>query len=985
MSAMVSSHLKQRLHLLGAPRLDGAGERTEIRPSRPALLLLHLAWQGDWITRDSLAHLFSPHGDGGTSRSHLRLLLNRARKFDWAGNIEVERNRLRFAVDTDLTEARPHLAQFTAPPVFLQGWSAEADLGKWLDDQRNEWAAHWRHEVLAAALVHQEMDHHDTALELLNRLLADDPLAEDALQAFLLSSSQTPARQDALERYEEFERDLRDQLGLEPLAQTKRLVETLKAGTGSLTPARFRADSAVRADTEVPLVGRIDALAASRATPAGSFLLIEGEPGIGKTRLVREVLSGQDALWLQGRQGLQDGPWLPLTSAIRDLGRDRLLQLVTRGPLQEFRAELGSLLPELAQHRAAGASHSNPYRVMEAVSSALRILLKDAPTIVVDDAQWLDVETIRLLHFLHELQEFRLFGTVRSGPVPDAWRAAQRVLLDSRRARSLKLAALGRSEISELLHVATGSAPPEAIAEQLAPATGGNPLMLLQAIADWRDRGWLGTAQTADWQQLPDHALTPQAGLRGLLLARVGSLTEDTRRVLDAAAVLDHDLEGHVLAGMTAFSESAVVRILGNLEDLGLLRSRAFAHGYIREVVLGELPESVRLHLHARAAMLLENQGADELVIADHLHAAGNISRAVEIWLKVGSTRYAVQPGFESEAEGLYRRIHATDIRTPAWYQASAYLGGRLLIRNSRGKARELLEMVLTDSTDPYARTFALVQTAFLHYLDGRLAEAETAAERASRLIVNLEAPELHSDLQLLNCMLLVARQQYAESLSVSGAMVAELRQGPPSFALGSWLARMAADLCMLGRFEEALPVHHDQLEIARLTRHVRQQVAAINDTMATLDDLGRIEEGLELGLEGLELGEFDVTWPLLLHVALARRARGDSAGASADVTRLLDGDPSVTTRAYGLALLAELSAAADDQASVSTAVSGGLELAAATDLLEPRVVAATAAARFGTGDNGSEGLRILAGLKLADVPANLRPSAEAALARLQR
>lgn len=959
-----------RLHFLGVPFAELQGGRVEIRPARPALLLLYLAWHGDWLSRESLAWLFRPADDEERARTNLRLLLSRARKYPWAAGIEVERNRLRFRPATDL--AGP-VTRGSTPPQFLAGWSAEAELGDWLEVQRADFRERWRDQSMSAAQQLEETGRHAEALDILGQLLDDDPLAEDALQAYLRSSAHTTARQQGRQRYLEFSRQLRSELGLEPLEETRLLAEALN----NVELPRPRSARSVRSGTfDVPLVGRAEALRRAAATGPGRALITVGEAGVGKSRLIQEALAEEEQLWLQGRSGLAAVPWLPVTAALRAAGAEQLHALVALPELSVYRAELSSLLPELARP-SRSASHSEPHRVLEAAAALLRRLQPGLAAVVFDDAQWLDPETIRLLHFLHGQGDLRLFITVRSGSRGAAWESAERQLLDGREAQRLQLGPLSEAETGELLSLAAGRAAPADLLSTVSAATGGNPLMLLQSVADWRERGWLGADAVADWAQLPPEAFRPQEGLAGLLLARINSLDGESRRVLDAAAVLGSDLDARVLRGMAALSERATVRLLGSLEDQGLLRGRAFAHGYIREVVLDELPTSSTRHLHARAARALKDSGADELLVAGHLEAAGDLEGAAELWFSSANSRFAAQPGFEAEAGTLYQRVLDSGVRTDSYYRAAAYRSGQLLSANEREQAEALIRAVLDESTDPVARTFALLQQVVVHYLDGRLADAEETASQAYRLVQEVESDALHSDVQLMRSMLLSLRQQYGESLEISSSMVEQLRLKPPSFALGSWLARLAGDLSMLGRFEEALAVHHEQLAVARQTRHRRQQAAAVNDILATLDDLGRVGEGLELALEGLALGTFDVSWPLLLHLALARRARGDTEGARADLQKLLSGTPSVTTRAYGLALLAELSEDADE---AEAAVAAGLALTSSTELLEARVITAVAAARFGSQQQRTAALDILRALDLDSLPAHLTPRVQDAL-----
>src|SRR5690625_4928393 len=93
-----------RLLVLGVPRAETEGQQLEIRPSRPALLLLFLALEGDWVSRERLAWLFRPDATEEQARANLRLLLSRAKRLSWASALEVERKRVTFPVRHDLAD-----------------------------------------------------------------------------------------------------------------------------------------------------------------------------------------------------------------------------------------------------------------------------------------------------------------------------------------------------------------------------------------------------------------------------------------------------------------------------------------------------------------------------------------------------------------------------------------------------------------------------------------------------------------------------------------------------------------------------------------------------------------------------------------------------------------------------------------------------------------------------------------------------------------
>ncbi|NJK46321.1 MAG: hypothetical protein HC933_20600 [Pleurocapsa sp. SU_196_0] len=100
------------LRLLGMPAVQtNSSQPPQIIPNtKPALLMLYLAYTGEWIHRASLASMFQSFGSDSSVRRYLRVLLNRARAFPWAQTLEIESERLRLSVITDVQRFRAAIA-----------------------------------------------------------------------------------------------------------------------------------------------------------------------------------------------------------------------------------------------------------------------------------------------------------------------------------------------------------------------------------------------------------------------------------------------------------------------------------------------------------------------------------------------------------------------------------------------------------------------------------------------------------------------------------------------------------------------------------------------------------------------------------------------------------------------------------------------------------------------------------------------------------
>lgn len=929
-----------RLLVLGVPRAETEGQQLEIRPSRPALLLLFLALEGDWVSRERLAWLFRPDATEEQARANLRLLLNRAKRLSWASALEVERKRVRFPVRHDLADDP------FADGILLEGWEPDGPLHEWLEAEREKQAARFRRRLLDRVRELQEADRHAEALPLLRDFLLREPLAEDALQAFLRSSIPAAARTEALQLWEAFRARLKDELGLDPLPETLALAGLLT--TPAAASGSQELPAAAAAGAELPFTGRGPELRRAEQLRPGTLLVVDGESGSGKTRFLRHLLRDRPQLWLRGREGLGEIAWLPVLQALRGIPE---LALRVRSLPEAWQQELRVLLPELPGGPAAAPAGGG--RALEAVAALLGSLAgaEGELTVVFDDARWLDPHSRQLLFFLAAGSRVHVCAAGFSG---DEHAGGQPLL-------HVVLPPLSRPEISALAEAVNGSPPDRARLGQLQRQSGGNPLFLRELLVN------------------PDGTTAP--GKPGQAVRRrLSGLSRGETAILRGVAIMDGQATVPLLARLSGLGEAAAAGIAGRLEKTGLLQSGEFVHGLIRSAVLEDMPHTVRQHLHRQAARLLKEVAADPLLVAEHLAGAGQTEEAAELWFSEASQRFSRQPGFEREAEQLYRRIIAAGVKGPAAARARAYLAGRLRVQNDVAGAWELIRTVLRESGDDLARSFSLSQAAVLHYLDGDLGEAERCCRQALAQAAGLTYRELHDDLQMLYSILLHARQRYAEALAVSSRMVERHRLRPPGFPLANWLNRKAADLCALGRYGEALALYREQLEVARHMRQPRQQVLAANDILATLDDLGRVGEGLELGLEARALGDFDVTWPLLYHLALARRARGDEAGARRDLSELLAGTPSVNTRSWALALEAELAATDGDAAAATAAVAEALTLTEGTELGEARAAVALAAARYGAATQREEGLRRLRALVPEELPARLRQETEAIL-----
>ena len=293
-----------KFRLLGSPAIRlGRGE-IALRPERRFQLLAYLGTRSGWISRDELACLFWPERDNPTARRNLRWLLHSMRELGTIEELEIERDRVRLHVPTDLAEFERAVAEKHWSDAielyrgeFLAGVEG-TDTGpysQWLHGVRPRVADDFRSAVL------KWIDANPTAyaehLALTRRLHDRDPFDEHAtviaLRA-LLATGQTDVAQS---RYRDFAQRLLTEMGLEPGRELRALARSFTADFAAdrrpqVAPAASGPSEGAFVGRERELATLIDLLDA----PSRRLITISGPGGIGKSRLATELAAHRGAL-----------------------------------------------------------------------------------------------------------------------------------------------------------------------------------------------------------------------------------------------------------------------------------------------------------------------------------------------------------------------------------------------------------------------------------------------------------------------------------------------------------------------------------------------------------------------------------------------------------------------------------------------------------------------------------------------------------------
>jgi DNA-binding SARP family transcriptional activator/tetratricopeptide (TPR) repeat protein len=770
LEAVVSPRVDFRI--LGPVEVVSGGHRVAIEGRRTRVLLaMLLVWRNQTVSLDALIDGLWPQGPPSSAKSTLHAYISRLRSAlatagPLAGNERINRKppgyelrTLDGEVDADRFERMLAVAEAAMRERrFASASSTLRDalmlvrgpvLGECRDDPFVQ-AEVPRLEAMRVRAVERRVDadlalgYHAVLVGELEGLVATHPLHERFREQLMLALYRAGRQTEALSAYQDAYRVLAGELGVLPGPGLR----SMEAGILHQDPAIDYASPEPETDpvarSRLPFVGRqrarkvLDTAWRRARNGERQLVVVEGDSGIGKTRLTAEtaaVAESEGGKILLGRAvGHSLVPFFPFVEALRShaarLGPGQLRSIA--GPGAPYLAYLLRGLPTFERHGRPGEAEASSHRYLmfEAVVALLSAIAAPAGAVLIlDDLHQADPSTMQLLEHVARHQSparLLIIGTVTIPP------PAAGILLDlaaAGLADQVILDGLSGDEVSELLAAVTGrnGGTPTELARAVTDLTAGVPLFVVEI-----GKG-LAELDTRQAQALTADLPIPER-IRAILGRHLSRVAPFVTSLLATASVIGASFDAGVLAALCRQPESTVAGQLEAAIAAGLVLEDAaagqyrFAHQLIQRALLERVGPPARAQLQGELANILIGPnapaGTSPALVAHHFAQAARFHARQAVTYAVRAGDHAMSLLAFEDAAALYRSavasLHSFDHTDPR-------LESRIQV--ALGRAHQAA----------YQRSEAMLAFRRAGQLAVAQADGETLADAAWGLMVSAE------------------------------------------------------------------------------------------------------------------------------------------------------------------------------------------------------------------------------------------------------
>lgn len=909
------------IRLLGPLEVIVDGRPISVDTRKAMAIVALVAGEGRSFEREELAATFWPEADDGAARGALRRTLSALRAAVGETGLVIERTRV--SLDTTISDV--DLEQFGYLATSTRSVDLEAALGlvrgpflagfavrdsPTFDDWQAVMTA--RVERMVGDLLERVTAARfatgavDGAIDAARRRVDLDPLDEPGQRRLIELLARAGDRTAAIRQYRELVALFDRELSVAPLRETTELYDSIRDGRLG-DPVPHAAPQLAFVTTQVvpdsPLVGRERELATldsvwRAAKVDGRIALLEGEVGIGKTRVGEAAATmiraaGGTVLTARGYPGEGAIPYGPIAQLLQagisePDGVDRLAAL--DGTIRSELDRLVDLPPAIRVAGGPGTSGVDQVRakvrLLDAIAAAFSVLVSGpTPGLVwIDDAHLADDPTREALEYVAHRMDGRpmlLLVAWRREDMTDTGAASATRLAALSISTSILLRRLGREDVAAIVRAfRPGDEPDDTLIDALVEDSEGVPLHVVAALAGGDTSGG-----------------STLRGIDPLIHERISSVSEMAAQILAAAAVIGRSFDLATVRAASGRSEEETVDAIEEVVRRGIVREQAtgagpsarydFAHARIREAVYAATSQARRRLLHRRTADALRVEstatGLDDLtrhaLIAGHERAAGRPVEAATAFVEAAQRAEAVFANREAielleaaialghpDAPLAHARIGELHARLGEYAAATAALEtaaaladpddlpaievalGR--VHRRRGDivaaASHLDAALATPTIERTLRTRALAERCVVALRAGELDVAAASAGQALDVADDLDDPHLRGRAQRLVGLVAQARGDLPAAM-MAFARSRDLAVGDPDPT--AWIAATAAlsiALGATGATDRAVATATEAIEECRRIGDRHLEAAVENHLADFLHDAGREAASME-------------------------------------------------------------------------------------------------------------------------------------------
>ncbi|MBI4733017.1 MAG: AAA family ATPase [Chloroflexi bacterium] len=735
-------------------------------------------------------------------------------------------------------------------------------------------------------LLEKSAGHFQEALELGLALVKSDPLHESAHREVMRLQHLLNRPEAALQQFETCQRLLRTELSIDPAPETLALVQEISRRGGeemaAYLPQGFETRRPVQLGQShpihVPLVGRVKERAElltfveASLNRQGGLVFVEGETGIGKTRLLQEIARdaewrGAQVLWGHGSELAASKPYAPVVEAMESgLSSLRVEQLkLVVEPL--WLQVLKPLLPKLSTFSPSLVNASplepqeEPARLTEAFFRFLKGWMSIIPLVIIlEDLHWADPDSLLLLPALlprlgacgilvicsYRSEEARSNSSV--------WEKLQ-ALDKSGKPRRISLDRLDPANTVELIHLtlALNSTAP-LFENRIYSETDGNPLFVLEVLHTLQDEGLLTRNDQGEWTTPWDETTTDYGELplpplvERVIARRLSQLPADDRQVLHSCVILGNRFDITILRAVSRLSTETLLAALRDLSQRHILEETPaayrFNHEIIRQVAYGEMDNEERIQRHLSVAAALETMYPDQVeVLAHHYTECQEWKKAVHYHHRSADQATSAH-AYSTALFHLDTAVALLDKMPPSIPCHLDLLRDREKVQeilgNRQAQSGDLQAMLQLACDDPLRLAEAQSRQAWFFVYTNRYAEADMTAHQALELARQAGDATLQAVALSILGTICNWRGQIAESIPLLQEAIALSGQAEGKETELQYRRALANALLGLKDYAAALHELDHALDVARQEH----------------DPLGEVETLNLLGILHMEKGE---------------------------------------------------------------------------------------------------------------------------------